>query len=34
MGLLPGGKQEQTRALGKGAQEAELLEDDDAEQKS
>src|SRR5437667_353799 len=34
MGLLPGGTQEQTRALGKGAKDAELLEDDDAEQKS
>src|SRR6266536_449386 len=34
MGLLPGGTQEQARALGKGAKEAELLEDDDAEQKS
>src|SRR5216683_2704279 len=34
MGLLPGGTQEQARALGKGAKDAELLEDDDAEQKS
>ncbi|HEY6091962.1 MAG TPA: PspA/IM30 family protein [Gemmatimonadales bacterium] len=35
MGLLPsGGSPEQARALGKGAKEAELLEDDDAEQKS
>src|SRR5439155_1179519 len=34
MGLLPGGTQEQAKALGKGAKEAELLEDDDAEQKS
>src|SRR5437763_556252 len=33
MGLLPGGTQEQARALGKGAKDAELLEDDDAEQK-
>jgi len=34
MGLLPGGTQEQAKALGKGAKDAELLEDDDAEQKS
>ena len=34
MGLLPGGTQAEARALGKGAKEAELLEDDDAEQKS
>ena len=34
MGLLPAGTQEQARALGKGSKEAELLEDDDAEQKS
>src|SRR5213595_4307680 len=34
MGLLPGGTQEQAKALGKGAKEAELVEDDDAEQKS
>jgi phage shock protein A len=34
MGLLPGGTQEQARALGKGSKDAELLEDDDAEQKS
>src|SRR6266480_917293 len=34
MGLLPGGAPQQARALGKGAKEAELLEDDDAEQKS
>jgi phage shock protein A len=34
MGLLPGGAQEQARALGKGAKDAELLEDDDAEHKS
>src|SRR6266480_2826916 len=34
MGLLPAGTQEEARALGKGAKEAELLEDDDAEQKS
>src|SRR5258705_121375 len=33
-GLLPGGTQEQAKALGKGAKDAELLEDDDAEQKS
>jgi len=33
MGLLPGGTQAQG-ALGKGAKDAELLEDDDAEQKS
>src|SRR6266496_234693 len=34
MGLLPAGTQEQAKALGKGAKDAELLEDDDAEQKS
>src|SRR6266704_3675911 len=34
MGLLPGGTQEQAKALGKGAKDAELLEDDDPEQKS
>src|SRR5256885_1997458 len=34
MGLLPGGTQAEARALGTGAKEAELLEDDDAEQKS
>src|SRR5216117_1110675 len=34
MGLQPGGTQEQAKALGKGAKDAELLEDDDAEQKS
>src|SRR5712692_10552006 len=34
MGLLPGGTQEQAKALGTGARDAELLEDDDAEQKS
>src|SRR6266704_2863456 len=34
MGLLSGGTQEQAKALGKGAKEAELLEDDDAEQRS
>src|SRR5688500_1819736 len=31
MGLLPGGTQEQARALGKGAKDAELVEDEDGE---
>src|SRR5206468_4900542 len=34
MGLLPGGTEEQVKALGKGAKEAELLAGGDAEQKS
>jgi hypothetical protein len=32
LGLLPGGQPSEARALGKGSKEAELLEDDDAEQ--
>ena len=31
MGLLPGGTQEQARALGKGAKDAELVDDDEGE---
>jgi len=34
MGCSPGGTQEQARACGQGAKDAELLEENDAEQKS